>query len=92
MNADDVLREVQESYSEWLEMTENPAALVAGILANRVIVLMDKVQYLEKRLNHDSCNTNSGHRARHPRVATASKNEDNGYGCRCNYERLALEE
>lgn len=50
MNADDIIREVQENAGEWLEMTNNPAAMVAGILANKVIQLQDHIKYLEKRL------------------------------------------
>lgn len=52
MTAEDVIRQVQENAAEWLEMSEDPAALVAGILANKVIDLMDHIKYLEKRLNH----------------------------------------
>jgi len=54
MNAQDIIREVQENASEWLEMTEDPDALVSGILANRIIKLNEHIQYLEKRLNYDS--------------------------------------
>lgn len=54
MNASDVIREVQENASEWLEMVENPAELVAGILANKVVALTSYIQYLEKRIKNDS--------------------------------------
>ena len=54
MNASDVIREVQENASEWLEMVENPAELVAGILAQKVVTLQSYIEYLEKRLEHDS--------------------------------------
>jgi hypothetical protein len=57
MNARDIIREVQENSSEWLEMTENPAELVAGILANKIVQLNNHIQYLERRLNHDVSNT-----------------------------------
>jgi hypothetical protein len=50
MNAEDLIRQVQEDAGEWLEMTEDPAALVAGILANKVIKLQDHITYLERRL------------------------------------------
>ncbi len=51
MNAEEVIQQVQEYASEYIEMTDNPAALVAGILANKVVKLQDYVNYLEKRLN-----------------------------------------
>ncbi len=54
MNAQQIIKEVQENASEWLEMSEEPAALVAGILANKVIELKSYIEYLEKRLNHVS--------------------------------------
>lgn len=57
MNAQDVIRQVQEDVSEYLEMVNDPAALVAGILANKVIELKGYIEYLEKRLQH--VNTNS---------------------------------
>jgi hypothetical protein len=50
MTTEDVIREVQETAGEWLEMSEAPATLVAGILANRVIKLENHIKYLEKRL------------------------------------------
>lgn len=52
MTAQDLIRQVQEDASEWLEHCEDPATLVAGILANKIIKLTDHIQYLEKRLNH----------------------------------------
>ena len=54
MNASEVIREVQENASEWLEMVENPAELVAGILAQKVVTLQSYIEYLERRLAHDS--------------------------------------
>ena len=50
MNSEDVIREVHENAGEWLEMTNDPAALVAGILANKIIKLQDHIEYLERRL------------------------------------------
>lgn len=54
MTPADVIKQVQENASEWLEMTENPAELLTGILANKIVELMNHVKYLEKRLEHDS--------------------------------------
>lgn len=52
MTGEDIIREVQEDASEWLEMSQNPTALVAAILANKIIRLTDHIHYLEKRLQH----------------------------------------
>jgi flagellar biosynthesis chaperone FliJ len=54
MNGADIIREVQENASEWLEMSENPAELMAGILANKIVQLNNYIEYLEKRIDHDS--------------------------------------
>jgi hypothetical protein len=54
MIAEDILREVHESASEWLEMSDNPDAMVSGILANRIVMLVDYIKYLEKRLEYDT--------------------------------------
>ncbi len=56
MNAQQLIRQVKLDASEWLEMTDDPAALVAGILANKVIKLQDHIEYLEKRLEYVSIN------------------------------------
>jgi len=50
MNAKDIIREVEEQAGEWLEMHENPAELVAGILAHKVVALSNYIEYLEKRV------------------------------------------
>lgn len=64
MTAKDIIREVQEDASEWLEMVECPATLIAGILANKIIKnvnyidsLEKRIEYLEKRL--DNVNTST---------------------------------
>lgn len=53
MNVAELIRQVQENASEWLEMSEDPATMVAGILANKVIQLTSHIEYLERRLSHD---------------------------------------
>lgn len=61
MNALEVIREVQNNASEWLEMVDNPAELVAGILANKIVSLTNHIEYLEKRLEtHERSSTNFG--------------------------------
>jgi hypothetical protein len=54
MTSDELIKQVQENASEYLEMTEDPAALVAGILAKKVINLMDHITYLERRLKNEN--------------------------------------
>ena len=64
MNVQEVIREVQENASEWLEMSQNPAELLAGILANKIISLTNHIEYLEKRL--DSHERNKEYFKRYP--------------------------
>ena len=54
MNARQVIEEIQENASEWLEMSLDPAAMLAGILANKIIHLTNHIEYLEKRIEHVS--------------------------------------
>jgi flagellar biosynthesis chaperone FliJ len=54
MNATEVIRQVQENASEWLEMSQNPDELIKGILANKIVKLQDHIEYLEKRLENVS--------------------------------------
>ncbi len=57
MTEKELIEKVQQNASEWLEMTEDPATMIAGILAKKVIKLMDHVEYLEKRLDYERRNT-----------------------------------
>lgn len=50
MNADDVIREIQENYAEWIEMSDDPTMFVAEVLAKKVINLQEHIQYLERRV------------------------------------------
>jgi len=52
MNANDIINEVIDNAYEWLEMSEDPATMVAGILANKIIKLNEYIEYLEKRVKH----------------------------------------
>jgi len=56
MTPEDVIREIEESASEWIEMSENPSYLIAGILAKKIIALNSHIEYLERRLEYDSRN------------------------------------
>ena len=52
MKAEDVIREVKEDLAEWIEMSDDPAAFLAGVLANRIIRLENYIEYLERRIEH----------------------------------------
>lgn len=49
---DAVIKDVEEFYGEWLEMSHNPHALLAEILAQKVVSLTSQIVYLERRLQH----------------------------------------
>jgi hypothetical protein len=54
MIAEDVIKEIQDKYGEYFEMSQNPTDLLVGILVQKVVVLTDYVEHLEKRLGHVS--------------------------------------
>jgi hypothetical protein len=54
MNANDVINEVIDNASEYLEMVEDPAIMVAGILANKIVKLNEYIKFLEKRVHYVS--------------------------------------
>jgi hypothetical protein len=54
MTSQELINQTVENAYEWLEMTDEPAIFIAGILANKVIKLQDHIEYLEKRLQHVS--------------------------------------
>ncbi len=56
MSADKIIEEIREQYSEWIEMSEDPATFVAGVLAIKIIKLNEHIEYLERRLDHVSTN------------------------------------
>ena len=57
MTPEDVIKEVQDNASEWLEMSENPEELMTGILANKIVKLNSYIIYLERRLKNDTGST-----------------------------------
>ncbi len=57
MTPQDIIKEVEENASEWLEHATDPASFVAGILANRVIQLNQHIDYLKKVLKNVSGST-----------------------------------
>lgn len=52
MNASQVIQQIREDASEWIEMSNNPDALVSGILANKIVALESYIEYLERRLKN----------------------------------------
>jgi hypothetical protein len=57
MNPQDIIREAEEYASEWIEHADNPSAVVAGVLANKIVTLNEYIDYLERRLKNDSHST-----------------------------------
>jgi hypothetical protein len=53
MTAEQVITAVYDHAAEYIEMTNNPTALVVGIMAHKIVELEDYIQYLEKRLKND---------------------------------------
>lgn len=53
----DVIKQAQDEASEWVEMSEHPATLVAGVLATKIVKLNHYIEYLERRLDHDISST-----------------------------------
>lgn len=54
MNASELIEQVQENASEYLEMSNDPSTMVAGILALQVLKLREHIEYLERRLEYVS--------------------------------------
>jgi len=52
MNAEAIISEVVQAASEYLEMVENPDAMVSGILAAKIVSLQGYIEYLERRLDN----------------------------------------
>jgi hypothetical protein len=52
MNPDEIIDEMKQRHAEWLEMCEDPAPLLAWVLAQKICYLEEHVQYLQNRLKH----------------------------------------
>lgn len=74
MNAVDVIKQIQENASEYLEMVDDPAMFIAGIMANKIVELKNHIEYLEGRLKHVGSNANSTDRAGDYAMARPEKN------------------
>ncbi len=48
MTPEHVIQCVEEYYGEWIEMSEDPATMVAGILAHKLVELLEYITYLER--------------------------------------------
>lgn len=57
MTGADIIKEVQENASEWLETVDEPRDLLVAILANKLSTALSYIDYLEKRLKYVSANT-----------------------------------
>ena len=55
MTPHQILKETASAASEYLEMTQYPAEMLAGILAAKLALANDKIEYLERRLAHECC-------------------------------------
>jgi hypothetical protein len=56
MTPESIINEVKINASEWLEMAENPDALVSGILAKKIVDLNFYIEYLKARIEHVGVN------------------------------------
>jgi hypothetical protein len=54
MTSEDIIKQAQVYSQEYLEMVENPDAMVSGILANQIIRLLHHIDFLERRLKNVS--------------------------------------
>lgn len=50
MNAIEIISELKDKYSEWLEMSDRPHEFIMGVMANKIIKLEGHIEYLERRL------------------------------------------
>lgn len=54
MTGEEIIKEIQETASEWLEMSPDPDGLLLALLANKIRKLAEHIEYLEKRLQNVS--------------------------------------
>lgn len=50
MTPEQIIKEVQKDAEEYLEMCSDPEAMIAGILANRIIKLIEHIEYLDRKI------------------------------------------
>ena len=60
MTPQQVIEDARESASEWIEMCDNPAAVVAGVLAGKIVEMSEYIDYLERRLEYVSSSKSVG--------------------------------
>jgi hypothetical protein len=51
ITAEFVISQFEHKCSEYIEMVQDPREFVMGVMANKIIQLCDKIEYLERRLN-----------------------------------------
>jgi hypothetical protein len=54
MTPQEIISQAHDRASEWVEMSDNPAAVVAGVLARHIVELNNYIDYLERRLENVS--------------------------------------
>ena len=70
----EILRETAARAAEWLEMSNNPAGMLAGILAQEIANRDEYIEYLKKRLEHERINS------RDAGLVGVEKDENYGHG------------
>jgi len=53
MNSQSIIQDVKNQAGEWLEMTDKKDELISIILANKIIVLNQYIQFLEKMAGYN---------------------------------------
>lgn len=53
MTGEEIIKQIQDEASEWLEMSEDPGMFIAGVLANKIITLTEYIKFLEKMAGYN---------------------------------------
>jgi hypothetical protein len=53
-----IITQFEEKCSEYSEMIDDPQEMVLGVMANKILELLDKVELLERRLKNVSSTSN----------------------------------
>lgn len=51
-----IISTLEERCSEYLEMVSDPREFLMGVMANKIIELSNKIDYLERILDHNKIN------------------------------------
>lgn len=52
MTPEELVRQIQDQYQEWFEMTDNSRDLLVSILASKLLGIMQYTAHLEKKLKY----------------------------------------